>query len=123
MVHFRKIPRVTNSKPALVTTYLQSTLSNNMDEREILWQLFQFITFLQTLPNLKVIELSGQRYYEINFQVPQFLDFIGVSNNHYQLKKLKVFLEILRDLQKNQPIMYQISDQEFRSVNEKYKIF
>lgn len=115
--HSRKTQKEKNRNTALVTTYLESTLSKNESERERLWKLFQLLTFVHNLKSSQKVRkvLSHQVYYEISFQLQEFLEFTGVKRNQYQLKKAKAFLETFYNFQKIQGVINQISETSFRS--------
>jgi hypothetical protein len=117
IIYRRKVKKETNPKTALVTTYLKSSLSKNQSERDALWKFFQLVTFIGSLKDAQKTKkiLSHQVYYEINFQLQEFVQFTGVRTNMYQLKKAKEFLEIFYNLQKNQGVINQISETSFRS--------
>ena len=106
--------------PSFVTTYLNKYLSKDPRERKLLWQLFQLISFIHNSKEIhkiskKKILLSGTWYYEITFYMQDFLQFIGVKRNTYQVKKIKSFFVNFYELQKSLPVLTQISENCFRS--------
>lgn len=87
-----KIQNGSNYENTFVTTYLESHLSSKAEDRENLWQLFQLLSFLQSFrnfensPNVKKIE-GKQIYYEITFQLHEFVEFLGGKAKSLSTKK------------------------------------
>jgi hypothetical protein len=110
LVHYRKTRKRKDRNIGLVTTYLESTLSKNQSDRERLWKLFQLLTFIHNLKDSQKVRkvLRHQVYYEISFQLQDFVQFTGVKKNQYQLKKAKAFLETFYNFQKTQGVINQI---------------
>jgi hypothetical protein len=106
-----------NTRICAVTTYLHENISHSTNERDCLWKFFQLLTFIRSLDDSKKVKkiLSQQRYYDITFSLKEFVEFNGLKSSQYQIKKAKIFLELLYDLQKNQGLITQISENNFRS--------
>jgi hypothetical protein len=115
----RKIKEQKTQDNILVTDYLTSSNSNSFKEREYLFRLFQFLTFIQKFEGIKDY-LGSQAYYFVTFPVLDFLKFIssedigsidGPKKHQYKLMKVKNFLE---SLQRLDPIQ-EFSNLYFRS--------
>lgn len=117
IAYLRKTRKRENRSLALVSTYLKSTLSENADERANLFKLFQFLSFVNSLKEDQRVKknLSSQIYYQIDFRLQEFIDFLGLKNSYYQIKKTKDFFDLFYDLQRQQKIMNQIDENGFRS--------
>lgn len=92
-VYFRKSRERPNSTTALVITYLKSTLSQNLKDRETLWQFFQLLSFIHNLKDSQKVKkiLSHQVYYDITFQLQEFVEFISVKKNNINSKRQRIF--------------------------------
>ena len=71
----------------------------------------QFLVYTQTL-NYKIDFLGNNSYKMVQFQVQDFLKYINLSSNYYQLKKV---IEFFEELQTNSLIKF-FSNQKYRSL-------
>nr|UDP55472.1 hypothetical protein orf406a [Schizostauron trachyderma] len=90
--------------PIRKQTFLQSALNSDYIKSEILMDtrsfvmLLQFLTYAQHL-DFEIESLVGIPYRQVTFKVRDFLEFQNPtikSTNHYQLEKIKKFLQQLQ---------------------------
>jgi hypothetical protein len=117
LIHSRRTKK-NNASNTLVTTYLKTSVYENITDRETLWHLFQLLSFIKILTKKQKTKkiLGHQIYYDINFQLQEFVEFTGVKTNQYQLKKSKDFLNALYDLHKSKDLISRMSETSFRSA-------
>ena len=91
-------------RPIRKQTFLQSALNSDYIKSEILMDtrsfvmLLQFLTYAQHL-DFEIESLGGIPYRQVTFKVRDFLEFQNPtikSTNHYQLEKIKKFLQQLQ---------------------------
>ncbi len=108
----RKIVQRAKFNPGLVTDYLVKSKLNSFTEKESLFRLLQFLSFIRNLKGVKQF-VDDQIYYLIEFPVADFLRFLGEnSKSSYQRRKV---LDFLNSLQGFSPPVEQFSEVEFRS--------
>jgi hypothetical protein len=108
----RKIVQRPKFNPGLVTDYLDKSKLNSFADKESLFRLLQFLSFIRNLKGVKQF-VDDQIYYLIEFPVADFLRFLGKNpKSSYQQRKV---LDFLKSLQGFPPIVEQFSEIEFRS--------
>lgn len=102
--------RINSSKPqtgSLITTYLVN--KNNQNE-ECLFYFLKLLSFINTTRSF----ISKPDYYLVQAPLQQFIQYVGMDHTN-QRHRTKT-LNILRDLQKLQPILKHFFELEFRSL-------
>ena len=108
----RKIVQRPKFNPGLVTDYLGKSKLNSFTDKESLFRLLQFLSFIRNLTGVKQF-VDDQIHYLIKFPVADFLRFLGENpKSSYQRKKV---LDFLNSLQGFPPLVEQFSEVEFRS--------
>ena len=108
----RKIVQRPKFNPGLVTDYLGKSKLNSFADKESLFRLLQFLSFIRNLKGVKQF-IDDQIYYLIEFPVSDFLRFLGENpKSSYQRRKV---LDFLNSLQGLPPLVEQFSEVEFRS--------
>jgi len=111
--NFRNIRFLQIPKNSLVTTYLTSRLINKLTDQEFIYKLFQLLSYIRQL-DCSFDFLVDQEYRIVSFKLTDFLEFIGTNKNNYQVQKLG---EFLRSLQALPPMLRDVSNICFQSVN------
>ena len=111
--NFRKIRFLEIPQNSLVTTYLTNRFANTLAEKELLYKLFQLLSYIRQL-DYSFDFLVDQEYRIISFKLTDFLEFIGAKKNHSQVQKLG---NLLRFLQTLPPMLIVFSEDCFKSTN------
>lgn len=102
----------------LVTSYLEKQLTNDKEEEERLFHLFQFLSFIHSLgltafKGCQKHRIKKQLYYDLKFSLSEFIEFTGmkISKQSQRDKLIRYF----KQLQKLDPIVKEFSDKSFQS--------
>ena len=111
--NFRKLRILRMPENVLVSTYLTNKLWNTVEEKELLYKLFQLLSYIRHL-EYSFSWIVDQEYRVVSFKLRDFLEFIDSKNNHYQVIKFGKFLNFLQSLP---PMLSVISEDCFKSTN------
>ena len=117
LVDFQKRQKINTTSRSLVTSYLETGMSNQ-EEEERLFHLLQFLSFVKSLElnpfkDCKSNRIKEQFYYGLKFPLSQFVEFIGIKISK-QSQRYKL-IGYFKQLQKLDPIVKEFSDGAFRS--------
>jgi hypothetical protein len=117
LVDFQRRQKRNTTSRSLVTSYLETRMSNQ-EEEERLFHLLQFLSFVKSLElnpfkDCKNHRIKEQFYYGLKFPLSQFVKFTGIKiSKQSQRDKL---IGYFKQLQKLDPIVKEFSDGAFRS--------
>jgi hypothetical protein len=101
---YRKIHK---KKTGLLTSYMTDKKIDSLNDKELLFNVFRFLSFIQDREASKQL-LDDQVYYLVTFPVIDFTRYLGLNErSHYQRNKI---LEILQSLQTLQPVLDYFDD-------------
>ena len=88
--NFRRIKKTDRFPNSLATTYLTKNIFHNLGKQELIYRLFQLLSYIKTFePVVDQAYIEDKSYKIVSFPVNHFLEFIGKKkNNYYQIKKL-----------------------------------
>lgn len=117
VIDFQRRQQRNYTSHSLVTSYLETKM-DNQKEKERLFHLFQFLSFVKSLElnpskDCKKHRIKEQFYYILKFPLSKFIKFTGIKiSKQSQRNKL---IQYFRQLQKLDPIVKEFSDGAFRS--------
>ena len=108
---YRKINEK-KEKSGLLTSYMTNRKLDSFSKKELFFNLFRFLSFIQDREASKQF-LDDQVYYLVTFPVMDLTRYLGLNErSHYQRNKI---LEILQSLQRVKPVLDNLDDIYFRS--------
>lgn len=111
--NFRTLRLSQIPQDSFVTTYITNKFDSNLTDQEFLYKLFQLLSYIRQL-DYSLVTLDTQEYFVVSFKFTDFLEFTGTPQNYYQVKKVGNFLKSLQTLP---PLLTDISNICFQSIN------